>query len=137
LIAALYASMKDFEVFAALSLLYFAAASFSEIARRLDRAALAPGFLLCHQPAFAAAMRRCCGETFRLFSSSQIDAAARGRLVQAIRQAIEPFDLTGLNNPSRRNWYPVDAQDLLSAASKLGLGAADLQELLRPWDASR
>src|SRR5204863_5893599 len=46
LVGALYATMNDFPLFAALSLLYFAAASFSETARRLDRPQLAEGFLL-------------------------------------------------------------------------------------------
>ena len=46
LVAALYSQMHDFEVFRTLTLLYFAAASFSEAARRLGRSELAPGFLL-------------------------------------------------------------------------------------------
>ncbi|MHB8519367.1 MAG: NAD(P)/FAD-dependent oxidoreductase [Limisphaerales bacterium] len=136
LIGALYASMKDFEIFAALSLLYFAAASFSETARRLGRPELAPGFLLCNQPDFAAAMRRCCGEAGRLLAGRNLDADARTGLLQAIRRTIEPFDLIGLSDASRRNWHPVKAQDLLNGAPKLGLGEADLEELLRPWDAA-
>ena len=43
LIAALCANMGDFEVFKSLSLLYFAAASFSETVRRLDQPELAGG----------------------------------------------------------------------------------------------
>ena len=46
LVAALYATMADPPLFKRLGLLYFAAASFSEAARRLGRPALAPGFLL-------------------------------------------------------------------------------------------
>ena len=52
LVAALYATMDDPPLFKRLSLLYFAAASFSEAARRLGRPELAPGFLLCAHPAF-------------------------------------------------------------------------------------
>ena len=62
LIAALYASMRDFEVFAALSLLYFAAASFSETARRLGRPELASSFLLQDHPHFGPELRACCHE---------------------------------------------------------------------------
>ena len=42
--------MDDFELFKRLSLLYFAAASYSETARRLGRPELAPGFLLAGAP---------------------------------------------------------------------------------------
>ena len=50
LIAALYATMDRFPAFASLSMLYFAAASFSESARRLGKAHLAPSFLLHDDP---------------------------------------------------------------------------------------
>jgi tetracycline 7-halogenase / FADH2 O2-dependent halogenase len=121
LVAALYASLGDFEVFAALALLYFAALSFSEVARRLGRAVLAPGFLLCDQPVFGAALRRCCGDALRLRAGVPGDAAARARLLRQIGAAIAPFDLIGLGDTRRRNWHPVDARDLVNAAAKLGL----------------
>ena len=60
LIAALYATMDSFPAFASLSMLYFAAASFSEAARRLSKPLLAPSFLLNDDPHFGPAMRRCC-----------------------------------------------------------------------------
>ena len=60
LIAALYASMHDFELFSALTLLYFAAASFTEAARRLGKPELAGGtFLLGEHPLFASRFRSC------------------------------------------------------------------------------
>jgi len=37
LVGALYANMRNFQVFAGLTMLYFAAASFSEAARRLGK----------------------------------------------------------------------------------------------------
>ena len=52
LIAALYANLADFPLFTALSLLYFAAASFTETARRLGRPHLAGAFLLSDHPWF-------------------------------------------------------------------------------------
>ena len=61
LVAALYASMADFELFKRLTLLYFAAASYSEAVRRLGHPEKAPGFLLHADPpvrAGAAALRR-------------------------------------------------------------------------------
>jgi FADH2 O2-dependent halogenase len=49
--------MSNFPVFIALTLLYFAAASFSEAARRLGKAHLAPAFLLWDDPVFGPASR--------------------------------------------------------------------------------
>ena len=51
LVAALYANMSDVPLFKRLTLLYFAAASYAETARRLGRPELAPGFLLSAHPA--------------------------------------------------------------------------------------
>ena len=59
LVAALYATMDDPPLFKRLSLLYFAAASFSETARRLGRPGLAPGFLLCAHPSFGPEVAAC------------------------------------------------------------------------------
>ena len=60
LIAALYASMSDFKMFRSLSLLYFAAASFSETARRLGRVDIARSFLMCDHPEFGPRFQSCC-----------------------------------------------------------------------------
>ena len=59
LVAALYATMSDVALFKRLSLLYFAAASYSEAARRLGRPDLAPGFLLHAHPGFGPELRAC------------------------------------------------------------------------------
>ena len=48
------------------------------------------------------------------------------RFNEDLVRAIEPFNVAGLGQRNRRNWYPVDAEDLLSAASKVG---ADREEL--------
>ena len=52
LIAALYANMRNFALFKSLCLLYFAAASYSETARRLGKPHLASSFLLHDHPQF-------------------------------------------------------------------------------------
>jgi FADH2 O2-dependent halogenase len=59
LVAALYATMSDPPLFKRLSLLYFAAASFSEAARRLGRPELAPGFMLSAHPTFGPELTEC------------------------------------------------------------------------------
>ena len=103
LVAALYANMHDFEVFSALTLLYFAAASFSESARRLNHPELARSILLHDDPRFGPALRECC----------RAPSAAR------IREAIAPFDVAGLGKRERHPYYPALAEDFLEAAHKL------------------
>jgi FADH2 O2-dependent halogenase len=126
LIGALYANMHDFRVFSALSLLYFAAASYSEAARRLGKERLARSFLLHDHPIFGIAARRLI-ERSRLPRGSG-DAA---QLVEDILQTIKPLDVAGLTDKHRRNWYPVDAEDLFRSASKLEATRGDISEMLR------
>lgn len=125
LIGALYANMHDFRVFSALSLLYFAAASYSETARRLGKGHLARSFLLGDDPAFGAAAHQ-------LSTRSRLPRTPEGskRLVEDILKAIEPFDVAGLGKDNRRNWHPVDAEDLLRSASKLGATRDDISLML-------
>ena len=125
LVAALYATMNDFDLFKRITRLYFAAASFSETARRLGRHDLAPGFLLCDHPAFGPAVRviadiAMVGPTGR----------ARANLCDEIDRVIEPFDLAGLGDDSRRDWYPVLAEDLVAGRDKLGATRAEIDGLL-------
>ena len=82
LVAALYATMDDPPLFKRLSLLYFAAASFSEAARRLGRPELAPGFLLCAHPTFGPELAACasaCGLRSSGFRTARPRGAHRPR----------------------------------------------------------
>jgi tetracycline 7-halogenase / FADH2 O2-dependent halogenase len=126
LIAALYANMKDFPVFAALSMLYFAAASFSETARRLKKPRLAPSFLLHDHPVFGPACRRLFEHALHLRSEED-----RADLITDIQRTIEPFDMAGLCRRDRRNWYPVDAEDLFRGAAKVDATSEEIAKLLQ------
>jgi FADH2 O2-dependent halogenase len=129
LVAALYAAMDDFELFKRLSLLYFAAASFAEAARRLGRETRAPGFLLCEDPVFATELGECTD-----LARSRPAGAVRDGLLARIDRAIEPWDVAGLGDRSRRDWYPVLATDLVTGASKLEASQAEVAVLLdRCW----
>jgi FADH2 O2-dependent halogenase len=133
LVAALYASMIDVPLFKRLTLLYFAAASFSEAARRLNRAHLAPGFLLHAHPAFGPELHACCDAALRLGaaqSPAEPQQAAREALFARIDRAIEPFDIVGLLDRSRRDWHPARAEDLIANASRLHATAAEIELLL-------
>jgi FADH2 O2-dependent halogenase len=125
LVAALYNAMNDAPLFKRLTLLYFAAASFSEAARRLNRPELAPGFLLHAHPAFGPDLRTCCA-----IALASPQGRARDELLKMIDAAIEPFDIAGLLDRSRRDWYPALGEDLIANASKLQATTAEVDALL-------
>ena len=125
LVAALYATMNDAPLFTRLSLMYFAAASYSEAVRRLGRHELAPGFLLHAHPTFGAEVRACAA-----LATSGPAGEERRALIDRIDRAIEPFDTAGLLDASRRNWYPVLSEDLIGSAPKLGATVDEAYRLL-------
>ena len=125
LVAALYANMSDVPLFKRLTLLYFAAASFGETARRLGRPGLAPGFLLSAHPAFGPELLACAAA-----AAAQPSGAPRTDLLDRIDKAIEPFDVAGLLDRSRHDWYPVVAGDLVAGAKKLEATAGEVVQLL-------
>jgi tetracycline 7-halogenase / FADH2 O2-dependent halogenase len=125
LIGALYANIGDFTLFASLSMLYFVAATYSETVRRLGKPQLALSFLLHDHPEFGPA------------SASLLERARSVRhgreseeLIKEVYRVIEPFDVAGLGNRGRRNWYPVDAEDLLSSAYKVGASRDEITQML-------
>jgi tetracycline 7-halogenase / FADH2 O2-dependent halogenase len=129
LISALYASFSDFELFGALSLLYFAAASFAEAARRLGRPHLAGTFLSGDDPVFGPALRDCCRSALSTARRGG-DASERKRLLSRIFAAIEPLDVAGLSDAGRRNWHPIEAGPLLAASHKLGATPKEIETML-------
>ena len=116
--------MADFELFKRLTLLYFAAASYSEAVRRLGHPG-AGARASCCTPIRGSGRR--CGAASRAVltmpDASGDPRAARARLFEDIDRAIEPFDTAGLRDRSRRDWYPVLAADLVAGAPKLGATA--------------
>jgi FADH2 O2-dependent halogenase len=125
LVSALYANMHDFELFAAIALLYFAAASYTETRRRLGRGAA--GFLLNEHVDFGPAVRMIAGEAVK----QPLRPQERASLLQKIRRVIEPFNLAGLNDLARKNWYPMRAEDLLANHAKAGASEEEIHGLLK------
>jgi FADH2 O2-dependent halogenase len=130
LVSALFASFGDFPLFAALSKLYFAAASFTEAARRLSPGAALPAFLRADDPLFGPALQDCCGTVLRAAARAGLASGEREDLLATIARAIEPLDIAGLSDSSRRNWHPVLAEDLLAGAGKLGVGRPQVEDFL-------
>ncbi|MEO8724940.1 MAG: FAD-dependent oxidoreductase [Acidobacteriaceae bacterium] len=125
LIASLYANMNNFPVFTALSLLYFAAASYSEAARRLNKPQSAPSFLLHDHEVFGPESRK----LFERAIHPRTEQESASLIEDALR-AIAPIDVAGLSNRSRRNWYPVDPRDLLRSASKVEATREQIENML-------
>jgi FADH2 O2-dependent halogenase len=124
-IGALYATMGNFPLFRSISFLYFAAASFAETARRLDKHQLA-SFLLCDDPVFGPACARLCQQALEVRTEAE-----SSDLRAKILQAIEPFNVAGLGEEHRRNWFPVDSRDLLRGAGKLGVTEGAILSLIQ------
>ncbi len=120
LVAASYACFGRFSEFAALSMLYFVAASFSESARRMGRPGLAPGFLMCRNRAFRSVFDATCAQSL---AGDAVSLNAVGRL-------LEPWNVAGLCDPARRNWYPADPADLVRNAAKVRSTPAEVTSML-------
>ncbi|HEX8236182.1 MAG TPA: tryptophan 7-halogenase [Abditibacteriaceae bacterium] len=129
LIAALYSCMSDFSLFVPMSMLYFTAATYTETARRLDRSHLAGLFLMHNHPVFGPALAACC-EKASQWSNATASPVQKQQFVAQIMRTIEPFNVAGLGRPHLRNWYPVDASDLLDAAPKLSANRQEIEQLL-------
>jgi FADH2 O2-dependent halogenase len=127
LVGALYATMNSFELFCDLGLLYFAAAIYSEVARRLGKPQLADSFLLCRHPEFGPQLKR----LFETVTHPGDQLLNTTQLSRQIHELIQPFDLAGLTDASRRPWFPALADDLFANAHKVGSGEHEIREMLQ------
>ena len=116
-IAGCYAAFPRFQQFAAYSMFYFAAASFTEMARRLCVRSDAARFLGADRTAFVEALVRL---------SPQLHGPDP-RYASAVARSIEALNIAGLCDPAKRNWYPVDLRDIVRGARKLGVSTVSFQ----------
>lgn len=123
IVSALYKHMGDFEIFSAISLLYFAATIFTETTRRLGR--VSDDFLLNQHREFGPAARKLLQAAVR----ADFEPAQRATMLEELRKVIEPFDIGGLTDSSRRNWFPVRAEDLLENRRKVNASEDDIRSL--------
>ena len=125
LIAALYRNMNNLPAFRALLLLYFAAATYSETVRRLDKPELAASFLMDGQPQFGPECRR-----LLRFAQNGVHESQRDSFEQKVYTLIERFDVAGLCKRPKNFCYPVEAIDLIKAAHKVGAKRDEIERLL-------
>jgi tetracycline 7-halogenase / FADH2 O2-dependent halogenase len=129
-ISACYAGMTRMPLFTAYSMFYFAAASFSEMARRIDRQHMVDQFLAPRVGRFTEGMARC-GRLLR----EQADSLDTEEFYAAVCRYVEPANIAGLCDSPKRNWYGVDIGDVVRNAGKLGYEQAELQGIVAvvPW----
>jgi FADH2 O2-dependent halogenase len=124
-IAGCYASFPRFENFTSLSMIYFAAASYCEMARRLGRGHLATRFLASDHTSFASAT----GKFSQLLRrKGQVDP---GEFSAQVKQKIDCLNIAGLCEEQKQNWYDVNLDDVIRSAEKLGLTPAQMRKVVR------
>ncbi|WP_309709595.1 tryptophan 7-halogenase [Armatimonas sp.] len=116
-ITANYDAFADFPRFVDTTMFYFAAASFSELARRIGKPELAQGYLLTKSAAFR--------ENFAVWQQNKFPLA----------DAIAPWNVAGLANPGKHNLYGVDLEDVAQGARKLGITETQMRQIIAtaPW----
>jgi hypothetical protein len=102
---------------------YFAAASYSEMARRLG--VPAPRFLAGEDPLFRTGIARCRRDR----------AASPEEFARRIAADIAHRNVAGLADDRKRGWYGVDFEDVVRGAAKLGFTPEEMRAALAeaPW----
>jgi FADH2 O2-dependent halogenase len=118
-ISANFAAFSDFQRFTDVSMFYFAAASWSEICRRIGKRELAPGMLLSGDSAF--------WQAFADYLDGKCSAA----------EAIAPWNIAGLADGRKAGMYPANLSDIVNAANKLGLTQSEMQTIVDEADWAR
>jgi len=127
-----FAGMPNFPSFVDYSMYYFAAASFSEMARRIDRRDLASRFLLQNRQEFAAGLRAGADLLRRrpAAPTSQESAA----FTAGVAAAVQSSNIAGLCDPAKRNWYGIDWADVIDNAGRLEMRPSEMRALLAAAD---
>ncbi|MFN2571764.1 MAG: NAD(P)/FAD-dependent oxidoreductase [Gemmatimonadales bacterium] len=125
LVAGAYKAMAHFDLFAAHSMIYFAAVSFAEIRQRLvlreaEQAAWT-GFLGVGDPELGALPRA----ALRQLAHAR-GASGRKQFEKWVSRAIAPRNLCGFADRGAHNRYPVDLDVLVNSHERLGLSRAEL-----------
>jgi FADH2 O2-dependent halogenase len=125
-------SLSNFRVFSAFSMFYFAAASYSEMARRLDKRHLVTRFLAADRSEFRAGMRR----SIELMPQVIADPTEHNlaALERQVADAIACLNIAGLADPCKGNWYGVDLQDVVDGASLLEMTPQEMTATLSVAD---
>jgi tetracycline 7-halogenase / FADH2 O2-dependent halogenase len=132
-IAAHYAAMPCFPAFAALSMFYFAAASYSEMARRLDKRHLVTRYLAADRQDFQAGFARC--KTLLPQVLVDPNPIALRAFEREVANGIACLNVAGLSDPGKQSWYGVNLADLVLNAEKLDMTPDAMSQVIAtaPW----
>ncbi len=126
-------SMSCFSLFTSLSMFYFAAASYSEMARRLQKLHLASRYLASDREEFMAGFYRCMDLLPSALDCKNQTILDRFEFLTA--EAIHSLNVAGLCDSEKQNRYWVDMNDLILSAGKLEMTQEQMRSLLAsaPW----
>jgi len=130
LIGTLYACMGQFEMFAATTLIYFAAVSYAETVRRLNQPHLAPGFLFSQDPERSGTLSQTLSAIRKMATSSLTLAERSHRIRQWVAETIEPINVAGLDPWKPQAWFPATVEPLLDNAHKCQVSRQAMQAML-------
>jgi len=99
------AAFCSFELMSAFSLYYFTGAIWSEVRREEGTAGPADGFLNAHDERFRSLVQGAYGDLLKLVGAGAPNAEAVAAFSARVQQDIEPYNLAGLGDPSKRNRY--------------------------------
>lgn len=120
-IAGAYAAFPRFDDFTAWSMFYFAAASFSEMSRRLHGDTWSRGFLLAQDETLV-----------RGIAELSPARAASDDLTGRVAAAIGRINVAGLADQAKRNWYDVDVEAAVKAADVLAALPEEIRRVFEP-----
>ena len=130
LIGTLFATMDQFRHFAATTLLYFAAVSYTETAWRLGKKHMAPGFLFSENAeqlnTLITALKH-----IQAIQKENISNDDKWTSIQnIIATTIAPFNVIGLDPKAPIPWFPADMAPLFNHADKLQSTPEEIQSML-------
>jgi FADH2 O2-dependent halogenase len=127
-----FAAMPHFPLFTAFSMYYFAAASFSEMARRLDRRDLATRFLTQNRAEFAAGLQS--GAKWLRGRAGPPTPTETDAFAVAVANAVRTTNIAGVSDPEKRNWYGIDWNDVIDNAQYLEMTPTEMRRVLNEAD---
>lgn len=117
LVAGCYRGMGRPELFAAFAMFYFAAATVCE-ARRREQPGRQASFLLADDSAFRSALEAAYHRIVELKRDGHAPAPAVAAFEASVAEALHPFNIAGLCDPTRQNMYPYLPGAPLNAAQE-------------------
>lgn len=130
LIGTLFSTMDHFRHFAATTMLYFAAVSYTETAWRLGKKQLAPGFLFSEHPEKHKALSTSL-DRIQTIQQGMASIEEKWPSIQdIISNTIDPFNVIGLDPKAAQPRFAADMAPLFNNAHKLQSSTEEIRAML-------